>query len=116
MFSHAAIECRSAAPLNLAVVSAAALPSLVTGANEVGMMIPSACFAQPWSVSSEEELVRPTSSFGLTPWRCISFSTPQVVNGCAEIATMSALAFLISRTWVEKLVSLTSHFELPMTL
>src|SRR5688500_11878881 len=116
MFSHAAMECRSAAPLNFAVVSAAALPSLVTGANEVGMIMPSACLAQPCSVSSDDELVSPTSTLGFTPWRCISFSTPQVVNGCAEIATMSALAFFISRTCVEKLVSLSSHFELPATL
>ena len=32
MFSHAAIECRSALPLNLAVASAAAIAFLVTGA------------------------------------------------------------------------------------
>jgi hypothetical protein len=39
-----------------------------------------------------------------------------VVNGCAEIATMSALALFISRTWVAKLVSFSSHLELPSTL
>src|SRR6266850_2447656 len=71
----------------VAHLSAANLPSLVTGAKEVGMMMPSACFAQPCSVSMLEELVRPTRTLGFTPWRCISFSTPQVVNGCAAMAT-----------------------------
>ena len=50
----------------------------VTGAKLVGMMMPSACLAQPCSVSMLDELVRPISSFGFTPWRSISLSTPQV--------------------------------------
>ena len=62
-----------------------------------------------------EELVRPISIFGLTPWRCISLSTPQVVKGCAEIATTSVLARFISRTWVAKLVSASSHSLWPAT-
>ena len=77
--------------------------------------MPSACLAQPCSVSMLDELVRPISSLGFTPWRSISLSTPQVVNGCAEIATMSALARCMSRTWVEKVVSLSSHSAVPST-
>ncbi|GIT53895.1 MAG: hypothetical protein Ct9H300mP16_10550 [Pseudomonadota bacterium] len=44
----------------------------VTGAKLVGMMMPSASLAQPFSVSILEELVRPTRSLGLTFWRFIS--------------------------------------------
>ena len=77
--------------------------------------MPSACLAQPCSVSMLDELVRPISSLGFTPWRSISLSTPQVVNGCAEIATMSALARRMSRTWVENVVSLSSHSAVPST-
>jgi hypothetical protein len=87
----------------------------VTGAKLVGMTMPSACLAQPCSVSMLDDDVRPMRSFGLTPWRSISFSTPQVVKGWAEIATMSGLARRISRTWVEKVVSARSHSEVPAT-
>ncbi|MNC86526.1 hypothetical protein D3C83_21960 [compost metagenome] len=80
------------------------------------MIMPCACLAQPCSVSSDEELVRPTSTLGFTPWRAISFSAPHMLNGCAEMAMTSALAFFISRTCVAKLVSASSHFDSPTTL
>ena len=38
------------------------------------------------------------------------------MNGCAEIAIASGFAFFISRTWVAKLVSFSSHFDSPSTL
>src|SRR5262245_20334931 len=79
------------------------------------MTMPSACLAQPCSVSMLDEEVSPISNFGFTPWRSISLSTPQVVNGCAEIATISGLARFISRTWVENVVSASSHSLCPST-
>ena len=62
-----------------------------------------------------DEEVRPISSFGFTPWRAISLSMPQVENGWAAMAMMSASAFLASRAWLEKLVSSRSHFDSPLT-
>ena len=79
------------------------------------MMMPSACLEQPFRVSSDEEEVRPTSTLYVTRWRAISFSTPQVVKGCAEMAITSAPARFISRTCVVKLVSFSSHFASPLT-
>jgi len=80
MFSHAAIECRSAAPFFFAVSAEANFPSLVTGAKEVGMIMPCACLAQPCSVSVVDELVSPTSTLGFTPWRAISAARPKVAD------------------------------------
>jgi hypothetical protein len=115
MFSHAAALCRSMLALRAWTASAAFFASGVTGAKLVGITIPSACCAQPCSVSMLDELVRPTTIFGFTPWRAISLSTPQVVNGWAEMATRSAFERRISRTWFEKLVSASSHSLVPRT-
>jgi hypothetical protein len=45
-------------------MSAAAAASGFTGAKLVGMIMPSACSAQPVSVSRLDELVRPIRTFG----------------------------------------------------
>ena len=55
--------------------------------------------------------MRPTSTAGLIRWRFISFSIPQVVNGCEETIIMSAPDFLKARACTEKFVSAISQLD-----
>ena len=73
--------------------------------------MPSAAAAQPLRVSALDELVSPTSTFGLIRWRLISFSMPQVVKGCEDTIIRSAPDFLKARAWTEKLVSASSQLD-----
>ena len=73
--------------------------------------MPSAASEQPLRVSALDELVSPTSTLGSIRWRFISFSMPQVVNGCEEMIIRPAPDFLKARAWTEKFVSAISQFD-----